>query len=124
MRSTATSRHANKTNRSACLFSSSQFKSRLGANGAQSKKAAAAARMKMTMTSPACNRGASSFKLHYSQAPSVARCRQTFVAMDGLAGGHDYTHKDKIMRAEFRPNPNVEIGRFKGLGEMMPARLK
>jgi topoisomerase-4 subunit B len=33
-------------------------------------------------------------------------------------------HKDEIMRAEFRPNANVEIGRFKGLGEMMPAQLK
>ena len=28
------------------------------------------------------------------------------------------------MRAEFRANANVEIGRFKGLGEMMPAQLK
>jgi topoisomerase-4 subunit B len=33
-------------------------------------------------------------------------------------------HKDEIMRAEFRANANVEIGRFKGLGEMMPAQLK
>jgi topoisomerase-4 subunit B len=33
-------------------------------------------------------------------------------------------HKDEIMRAEFRVNANVEIGRFKGLGEMMPAQLK
>jgi topoisomerase IV subunit B len=36
----------------------------------------------------------------------------------------DDKHKDEIMRAEFRPNANVEIGRFKGLGEMMPAQLK
>src|SRR5215469_8926121 len=33
-------------------------------------------------------------------------------------------HKDEIMRSEFRANANVEIGRFKGLGEMMPAQLK
>src|SRR6202045_4812801 len=33
-------------------------------------------------------------------------------------------HKEEIMRAEFRANANVEIGRFKGLGEMMPAQLK
>jgi topoisomerase-4 subunit B len=33
-------------------------------------------------------------------------------------------HKDEIMRREFRANANVEIGRFKGLGEMMPAQLK
>jgi topoisomerase IV subunit B len=28
------------------------------------------------------------------------------------------------MRAAFRANANVEIGRFKDLGEMMPAQLK
>jgi len=33
-------------------------------------------------------------------------------------------HKDEIMRSEFRANANVEIGRFKGLGEMMPTQLK
>ncbi len=33
-------------------------------------------------------------------------------------------HKDEILKAEFRANANVEIGRFKGLGEMMPAQLK
>ncbi len=33
-------------------------------------------------------------------------------------------HKDEILRREFRANANVEIGRFKGLGEMMPAQLK
>ncbi|HMA70897.1 MAG TPA: DNA topoisomerase IV subunit B [Xanthobacteraceae bacterium] len=36
----------------------------------------------------------------------------------------DDKHKDEIMRSEFRVNANVEIGRFKGLGEMMPAQLK
>jgi topoisomerase IV subunit B len=36
----------------------------------------------------------------------------------------DDKHKDEIIRAEFRANANVEIGRFKGLGEMMPAQLK
>ena len=36
----------------------------------------------------------------------------------------DDKHKDEILRAEFRANANVEIGRFKGLGEMMPAQLK
>jgi topoisomerase IV subunit B len=36
----------------------------------------------------------------------------------------DERHKEEIMRAEFRANANVEIGRFKGLGEMMPAQLK
>ena len=36
----------------------------------------------------------------------------------------DDKHKDEIMRSEFRANANVEIGRFEGLGEMMPAQLK
>ncbi|HSV23604.1 MAG TPA: DNA topoisomerase IV subunit B [Xanthobacteraceae bacterium] len=36
----------------------------------------------------------------------------------------DDKHKDEIMRSEFRANANVEISRFKGLGEMMPAQLK
>jgi topoisomerase-4 subunit B len=36
----------------------------------------------------------------------------------------DDKHKDDIIKTEFRANANVEIGRFKGLGEMMPAQLK
>jgi topoisomerase-4 subunit B len=34
----------------------------------------------------------------------------------------DDRHEDEIMRAEFRANANAEIGRFKGLGEMMCRR--
>jgi topoisomerase-4 subunit B len=34
------------------------------------------------------------------------------------------THKDELMRKEFRANANVEVSRFKGLGEMMAAQLK
>jgi hypothetical protein len=33
-------------------------------------------------------------------------------------------HRAEIMAREFRANANVEVGRFKGLGEMMPAQLK
>ena len=33
-------------------------------------------------------------------------------------------HKDELMRREFRANANVEVSRFKGLGEMMAAQLK
>jgi topoisomerase-4 subunit B len=33
-------------------------------------------------------------------------------------------HRDEILAREFRANANVEISRFKGLGEMMPAQLK
>jgi topoisomerase-4 subunit B len=36
----------------------------------------------------------------------------------------DDKHKEEILRTEFRANANVEISRFKGLGEMMPAQLK
>jgi topoisomerase IV subunit B len=36
----------------------------------------------------------------------------------------DDRHKDEILAAQFRANAHVEIGRFKGLGEMMPAQLK
>jgi topoisomerase-4 subunit B len=36
----------------------------------------------------------------------------------------DDRHKDEILQREFRANANVEIGRFKGLGEMMPGQLK
>lgn len=36
----------------------------------------------------------------------------------------DDQHKDQLLKTEFKSNARVEIGRFKGLGEMMPAQLK
>src|SRR5437588_3454444 len=33
-------------------------------------------------------------------------------------------HRDELLKSEFRANANVEISRFKGLGEMMAAQLK
>jgi topoisomerase-4 subunit B len=33
-------------------------------------------------------------------------------------------HKDELLKTAFGPRAKVEIGRFKGLGEMMPAQLK
>ena len=33
-------------------------------------------------------------------------------------------HRDEILKKEFHANAKVEISRFKGLGEMMPAQLK
>jgi topoisomerase-4 subunit B len=36
----------------------------------------------------------------------------------------DDRHKDKLLATAFKGKTNVEIGRFKGLGEMMPAQLK
>ncbi len=36
----------------------------------------------------------------------------------------DDQHKDELLKKEFHANAKVEIGRFKGLGEMMAAQLK
>lgn len=36
----------------------------------------------------------------------------------------DDAHRDELLKTEFHANAKVEIGRFKGLGEMMPAQLK
>jgi topoisomerase-4 subunit B len=36
----------------------------------------------------------------------------------------DDKHKAEILKKEFHANANVDIGRFKGLGEMMAAQLK
>jgi topoisomerase-4 subunit B len=36
----------------------------------------------------------------------------------------DDKHKDEILKREFHANAKVEIGRFKGLGEMMANQLK
>jgi topoisomerase-4 subunit B len=37
---------------------------------------------------------------------------------------HDDAHKEELIKREFKPNAKVEVSRFKGLGEMMPAQLK
>ena len=36
----------------------------------------------------------------------------------------DEAHKDALLSSEFNANAKVEVGRFKGLGEMMPPQLK
>ena len=36
----------------------------------------------------------------------------------------DDAHKEKLLKTAFKGNGKVEIGRFKGLGEMMPNQLK
>ncbi len=36
----------------------------------------------------------------------------------------DEKHRDELLKKEFHANAKVDIGRFKGLGEMMPAQLK
>jgi topoisomerase-4 subunit B len=36
----------------------------------------------------------------------------------------DDAHRDELLKSEFNANAKVDVGRFKGLGEMMPAQLK
>jgi len=36
----------------------------------------------------------------------------------------DDRHKDELIKKEFHANAKVEIGRFKGLGEMLASQLK
>ena len=36
----------------------------------------------------------------------------------------DDAHKDRLIKTVFKANGKIEIGRFKGLGEMMPSQLK
>lgn len=36
----------------------------------------------------------------------------------------DDNHKDELLESEFSSNKKIELGRFKGLGEMMPKQLK
>ena len=42
----------------------------------------------------------------------------------GLEYARDEAHRDELLKKEFHANAKVDIGRFKGLGEMMPAQLK
>ena len=36
----------------------------------------------------------------------------------------DDADKERLIRSEFKSNAKVDVSRFKGLGEMMPAQLK
>jgi topoisomerase-4 subunit B len=56
----------------------------------------------------------------YLAVPPLYRISQggkTLYARDDL-------HKDELLASEFNGRGKIEIGRFKGLGEMMPAQLK
>ncbi|MEZ5939219.1 MAG: DNA topoisomerase IV subunit B [Hyphomonadaceae bacterium] len=68
----------------------------------------------------------------YRQTPELIEAGRLYLAMPPLyrisQGGktiyaRDDAHKDEILATEFK-GKKPEIGRFKGLGEMMPAQLK
>ena len=68
----------------------------------------------------------------FRQMPKLVEAGRLYLAMPPLyrisAGGKtvyamDDTHKAEILETEFK-NRKIELGRFKGLGEMMPAQLK
>ncbi len=68
----------------------------------------------------------------YQEMPNLIKGGHLYLAMPPLyklAGGGktayavDDTHKDKLIKTEFK-GKSVDMSRFKGLGEMMPAQLK
>ncbi|TPO10928.1 DNA topoisomerase IV subunit B [Mesorhizobium sp. B1-1-5] len=69
----------------------------------------------------------------YQEMPNLIRGGHLYMAVPPLysirQGGkvgyaRDDAHKDELLRTEFSGRGKVEIGRFKGLGEMMAAQLK
>ena len=69
----------------------------------------------------------------YQEMPDLIRDGKLYLAIPPLykisQGGktlyaRDDAHKDELLETEFTGNKKIEIGRFKGLGEMMPAQLK
>src|SRR3979490_374585 len=69
----------------------------------------------------------------YRQMPKLIENGHLYLAVPPLYrlshGGKNFyarddKHKDELIRREFHANAKVEIGRFKGLGEMMASQLK
>jgi len=69
----------------------------------------------------------------YQEMPDLIRGGHLFLAVPPLysirQGGkvmyaRDDAHKDELLKTEFTGRAKIEIGRFKGLGEMMAAQLK
>ena len=69
----------------------------------------------------------------YRQMPRLIDEKHLYLAVPPLYrlshGGktfyaRDDKHREEILDREFRANANVEVSRFKGLGEMMPEQLK
>jgi topoisomerase-4 subunit B len=69
----------------------------------------------------------------YREMPGLIEDNRLFLAMPPLyrltQGGktvyaRDDADRERLLKSEFRANAKVEVSRFKGLGEMMPAQLK
>jgi topoisomerase IV subunit B len=69
----------------------------------------------------------------YRQMPRLIDDGHLYIAVPPLYrlshGGktvyaRDEAHRDALLKSEFNANAKVDISRFKGLGEMMPAQLK
>ncbi|WP_428641420.1 DNA topoisomerase IV subunit B [Roseibium sp.] len=69
----------------------------------------------------------------YREMPELIRCGHLYLAVPPLyrlsQGGktlyaRDDAHKDELLETVFKGKGKIEIGRFKGLGEMLPAQLK
>ncbi|NNL90136.1 MAG: DNA topoisomerase IV subunit B [Marinicaulis sp.] len=69
----------------------------------------------------------------HQEMPDLIHDGRLYLAQPPLfklaAGGHSVyamseEERDKLMKAEFKANQKVDVSRFKGLGEMMPAQLK
>ena len=69
----------------------------------------------------------------YREIPQLVREGHLYLAMPPLYRltqgakteyARDEKHRDQLLKTAFKANAKVEIGRFKGLGEMMPAQLK
>ncbi|MEP9374170.1 DNA topoisomerase IV subunit B [Mesorhizobium sp. KR1-2] len=69
----------------------------------------------------------------YQEMPQLIRGGHLYMAVPPLyrisqggktAYARDDAHKDELLRTEFTGRGKIEIGRFKGLGEMMASQLK
>lgn len=69
----------------------------------------------------------------FQEMPNLIRDGKLYLAIPPLykltQGGktlyaRDDAHREELMQSEFTGNKKVEVGRFKGLGEMMPQQLK
>lgn len=69
----------------------------------------------------------------YREMPELIENQHLFIAVPPLyrlshggtvAYARDDAHKDELLATMFKGKRNIDIGRFKGLGEMLPAQLK